>query len=377
MAERNVDQRLQELWDKGVNVYSFSKLSTIEECLYGAYLTYVLKQKGKDSCYSLAGSATHNVLEQITLGTATEEDLLPTIQTTLDELEILGLPFPKDRKGRDGIRDSWVADMEYFCKHYVKPKGKFETEKFFLYKTDANYYLQGFLDLIHIHKDDSISIYDYKTSSMFSKEDLPHKARQLVIYALAEEQEGRKVRKVAWIMLKFSKIDFVGKKTARSVKETEISKVIENKNIIKELEKHITYKLEQLGYDELDIECIMKKASEENEIPPEVADQFKVRPYVMEYEITEEVKRECIDWINNTAKMWEKLDKSKRYNFPPRKFTKTQKNGKEVDSSFFCTQLCNHRNTCEFIKEYNLMNSERFNKKKDEKDDIDDEDLFG
>ena len=287
MAERKVDPRLQELWNKGVNVYSFSKLSSIEECLYGAYLTYILKQKGKDSCYSLAGSATHEVLENITNDLATEEDLLPTIQATLDELEILGLPFPKDRKGEDSIRDGWVADMEYFCKHYVKPKGKFETETFFLYKTDADIYLQGFLDLTQIHKDDSISIYDYKTSSMFSKEELPHKARQLVIYALAKEQEGYKVRRVAWIMLKFSKVDFIGKKTSRSVKESEISKVIENKKIVEELEKHIIHKLEQLGYDGLDIECIMKKAMEENEIPSEVADQFKVRPYVMEYEITE------------------------------------------------------------------------------------------
>ena len=375
MSERIIDKRLQELWNKGINVYSFSKLSTIEECLYGAYLTYVLKQKGKDSCYSLAGSATHNKLEQITLGTATEEDLLPTIQATLDELEILGLPFPKDRQGKDSIRDGWVADMEYFCKHYVKPKGKFETEKFFLYKTDANVFIQGYIDLEHLHNDEVISIYDYKTSSMFSKEDLPHKARQLVIYALAEEQAGKKVRKVAWIMLKFSKVDFIGKKTSRSVKETEISKIIENKNIIKELEKHIIYKLEQLGYDELDIECIMKKAMEENEIPVEVADQFKVRPYVMDYEVTEEIKQECIDWINSTAKMWESLDKDKKFKFPPRSFTKIQKNGKEVDDSFFCNNLCNHRGTCEFIKEYNLMNSENFSKKK--KDDTDDDDLFG
>ena len=374
MADRKVEPRLQELWNKGVSVYSFSKLSSIEECLYGAYLTYILRQKGKDSCYSLAGSATHDCLERITKGLATEEDLLPTIQATLDELDILGLPFPKDRKGGDSIRDGWVADMEYFCKHYVNPKGKFETEKFFLYKTDENFYMQGFIDLIHLHNNGTISIYDYKTSSMFTKEELPHKARQLVIYALAEEQEGRKVKRVAWIMLKFSKVDFVGKRTSRSVKETEISKVIENKKIVEELEKHIIYKLEQLGYDEVDIECIMAKAKEENEIPEEVADQFKVRPYVMEYEITEEAKQDCIDWINNTAKMWESLDKSKKFNFPPRKFTRTQKNGKEVDMSFFCNNLCNHRMTCEFIKEYNLANSEKFKKKKD---DIDDEYLFG
>jgi hypothetical protein len=72
--------------------------------------------------------------------------------------------------------------------------------------------------------------------------------------------------------------------------------------------------------------------------------------------------------------MWESLDKSKKFKFPPRKFTKTQKNGKEAPDDFFCNNLCNHRMTCEFIKEYNEMNSQKWKKKKD---DFDDDDLFG
>lgn len=43
MAEREKDQRLQELWDRGVKTYSFSKLNSLEQCPYGAYLNYIEK----------------------------------------------------------------------------------------------------------------------------------------------------------------------------------------------------------------------------------------------------------------------------------------------------------------------------------------------
>lgn len=368
MAERKRDKRLQELFDKKIPVYSFSKLSTINECLYQAYLAYILKQKGKDSCYGVAGTATHDVLEKIINNEATESDLLPTIQQTLEELEILGLPFPKDRKGGNAVRDGWIADMEHFCKTFTRPKGKFETESFFLYKTDEDVYLQGYIDLIQLHNDGTISILDWKTSGMYKGEEIKEHGRQLVIYALAKEQEGFDIKRIAWIMLKYVEVRFIGKKTVRSANETNISKVIERKNLVTELDKHIRYKLEKLGKDELDIDFIMDKAKKDNEIPKEVANEFKVLPYVMTYDLTEEVKQECIDYINDTVKRWGSLNKNEA-EYPPRKFTRLQKNGKEVEDTFFCNQLCNYRDTCKHIKEFN---ESRLTKPNNE-----DEDLFG
>lgn len=373
MSERMLDPRLKELYDKGINVYSFSKLSSINECLYDAYLSYIKKIRGKDSCYTLAGTATHDCLEAIMNDEATVDDLLPTIDSTLEELELLGLPFPLDMKGNDTIKNSWVTNMTYFCKNYKKPKGNFETETFFLYKTDKGNYVQGYLDLTQIHNDGSISIYDYKTSSMFKGEDLPHKARQLVIYALAKEQEGKKVRRVAWIMLKYSKVTFVGKKSVRSKNETELTKVIENKNIVKELEKHIKDKLLKLGKEEFEIEIILDQAKKNNTIPEELVGEFKIVPYVMEYEITDEVKKECIEWIDNTVEMWESKNPDNELFYSPRSFTRVQKNGRKVEDTFFCVSLCGHRECCEYIKDYNRTREVKKNKFDKE----DDDDLFG
>lgn len=352
MATREKEPKLQELFDEGVQVYSFSKLSTINQCLYGAYLTYKKHEKGKNSCYGIAGTATHDCLEKIINNEATEKDLLPTIQETLDELDMLGLPFPKDRNGGESIRDGWVADMTHFCKTFKAPKGNFSTEEFFLYKTDEDVYLQGYQDLIQLHNDETISILDWKTSSMYSKTDLLEHGRQLVIYLLAKEQEGKKVRKVAWIFLKYAEVKFLGKKTVKSKSVSEISKVIERKNIVKELERHIVAKLQGKGIEDIEIELIMDNAKETNEIPEQVVDQFKIIPYVMYYDITEEIKQECINYINNTVKMWENLGDDE-LEYPPRDFYKVQKNGKKVEDTFFCNTLCNHRDSCKYIKEHN------------------------
>ena len=348
MATREKNTELQELFDKGIPVYSFSKLECMHGCLYEAYRTYILHDKANQlqNVYSILGGSTHDVLEAITNGEATEADLLPTIEKDLTELDMLDITFPSD-----SIRDSWVTDMTHFCKTYKAPKGKFTTEEFFLYKSPNGNYLQGYIDLIKHNADGTVSIYDYKTSSMYKGEDIKKHGRQLIVYALGLEQKGFKVKNVAWIMLKYCEVKYVGKKTSRSKEETELSKVIERKNIVKELNDVIISKLEKKGYDEVDIECMMMNARETNEIPNEVADEFRMIPYVMSYELSDETRQDTIDYIDSTVEMWENLGELE-INYPSREFTKTQKNGKVVDDTFYCNMLCGYRKVCPYLRKY-------------------------
>lgn len=348
MATREKNTELQELFDKGIPVYSFSKLECMHGCLYEAYRTYVLHDKVNQlqNVYSILGGSTHDVLEAITNGEATESDLLPTIEKDLSELDMLDIAFPSD-----SIRDGWVTDMTHFCKTYKAPKGKFTTEEFFLYKSPNGNYLQGYIDLIKHNADGTVSIYDYKTSSMYKGEDIKKHGRQLIVYALGLEQKGFKVKNVAWIMLKYCEVKYVGKKTFRSKEETELSKVIERKNIVKELNDVIISKLEKKGYDEVDIECMMMNARETNEIPNEVADEFRMIPYVMSYELNDETRQDTMDYIDSTVKMWENLGELE-INYPSREFTKTQKNGKVVEDTFYCNMLCGYRKVCPHLKKF-------------------------
>ena len=186
---------------------------------------------------------------------------------------------------------------------------------------------------------------------MYKGEDIKKHGRQLIVYALGLEQKGFKVKNVAWIMLKYCEVKYVGKKTSRSKEETELSKVIERKNIVKELNDVIISKLEKKGYDEVDIECMMMNARETNEIPNEVADEFRMIPYVMSYELSDETRQDTIDYIDSTVEMWENLGELE-INYPSREFTKTQKNGKVVDDYFYCSMLCGYRKVCPHLRKF-------------------------
>lgn len=355
IGQREKEPELQKLFDEGKKVYSFSKLNTIDNCLYEAYLAYVKHKKGIPNVYGCMGTEIHDTLEMIVHGECDESALIPAMKKELSDMEMLGIEFPKDRNGGDSIRDGWVSNMEHFCKHFRKPKGNFITEKFLLLKIDEEHYLQGYCDLIKTvdEKNKVVSIYDWKTSSQFSSADLIHHGRQLVIYQMALEQLGYTVKECAWIMLKYCTVKYMGKKTVRSKEETLIEKVCERRKIVETLQSDIESKLSKLGYDELDIEVMVHNAKETNSFetfPEEIQKQYKITPYVRKYNVDEETKKECLEYIVNTYRKWESIKEEER-NYPPRKFTRTTKTGKESEDIFFCMNLCGYKG-CPHLKKY-------------------------
>lgn len=347
MSQREIDPRLQELFDQGVNVYSISKVNTVAQCLYQAYKTYILHDRGRNNVYGIMGSRVHSTLESIMNDEATEKDLLPALHSELEDLDMLNIDFPKDFKGGTSIRDGWIGDMEHFCNNFIKPSGNFTTEELILLQLGDNRWLQGYVDLIKHNKDGSISIYDWKTSSQFTKETLLEHGRQLITYAIAKEKEGFKVKEVAWIMLKYVEVKFMGKARSNSKKETEIIKILNRRKLVSELAKYIENDLYNLGYGEVDVDIMLSDAIKNNDIkllPQEIQDKYIVKPYVRKYEITEELKQETLDYINKTADLFESLGKDE-----------SEWKGLEVNkkNSFFCNCLCSHGHECPYVKKYN------------------------
>ena len=352
--KRDNQKILKELESKNIPVYSFSRLECINNCLYEAYRTYILDNRDSQipNIYSVLGGRIHDVLEGIMNKTSTTKDLLPAMNQELDDMDMLGIEFPKGRDGSDSIRNGWITDMTQFCNTYKPPKGNFETETFFLFKTPKNHYVQGYIDLTKIFKNGSLAIYDYKTSSMYKGEDLKKHGRQLVLYALGKEQEGYKIKEIAWIMLKYVEVTYIGKKKSNSKEETEITKVIERKNLITELAGAIEGKLQKYNVDEIEIEIILNEAKERNKIPEILACEFKVKPYVMKYELTNEIRQECIDYIDTTIDKWEELDSSCEADYPPLSFTKTNKSGKISQNTFYCQMLCGYSKYCPHLQRF-------------------------
>lgn len=353
----NAQEKLEELKNNGEEVYSISRLDAINNCLYASYFTYVLHDRGKDNVYSALGSATHECLEEIVNGIKTEEDLIKAVDFELENIEILGLEFPKDRNGEDTIKDNWVADMKHFCETYSAPKNeKLKTEELFLYQAPNGKWLQGFIDLQRINADGSIDIYDYKTSSMYKGEELKKHQRQLILYALGkEQQDGCTINSVNWNFLKYANVEFLGFKTVKSKNKTEITKVIERRKIGSEMAKFVERDLADNGFDEVDIDVILHELRQTNKfdcLPDCIRDNYKIKPCIVSGELTQETRQECIEYIENTIGLWEFLNENRKSDFPPRKFTKTNKQGIEKPDYFFCVNLCSHFDKCEYIQEY-------------------------
>lgn len=355
MAKRELDPKLKELYNNNKKVYSISKLNTIDNCLYEAYRTYVLHEKGKNGVYGILGGKIHDVLEKIVNGEAKCEDLPDALEAELAELDMLNIDFPKDAKGGDAIRNNYIVNMNHFCHNFTAPKGRFKTEELVIYQVDEDRYLQGYIDLIRYNKNGSIDIYDWKTSAQFKKDELIHHGRQLVFYAMAKEAEGFSVNKVAWIMLKYCEVSFKGKKRSNSKSRSDMTKVVERRNLIKDLKQYILDDLLNAGYDECDSEMMLSQALKNNNfsnLPQEIQDNYKVKPYVREYELTDEIRQECLDYINAKADLFESLDAEDEDEWEHRPFKLAIKDGKEKEDIFYCCSLCNHRETCQHIKEY-------------------------
>ena len=367
--ERATDKRLEELKKSGKTIYSISRLDTIKHCLYEAYKTYILHEKGENNVYAMLGGKVHDVLEAIVNGEATEADLQPAVDEELEDIDLLGLSFPKDFKGEDSIRQGWINNMKHFCATYKSPKndGSLHTEELFIYETPKGNVLQGYIDLYKENDNGTISIYDYKTSSLYKGEDLKSHGRQLILYALGKEQEGFHVKSAAWIFLKYVEITFLGNKTAKSKSKTELTKVVERKKIAQEMAKYVEDDLAEFGYDEIEADILLtefKRANSFDVLPEEVKSRYKMSPYVLKVDLSQENKNECIKYIDDTIEMWEGLTE-----YPPLSFTKVQKNGKVVESTFYCNFLCQHGKQCPHLKEY-YDQKEMNNDDKDDSDDM-------
>lgn len=353
ISEREPDKRIQQLKDEGVHLYSFSMLSTINQCLYDAWATYVAHDRGLSSAYAEMGTCLHEITEDVISGTAQTSDMPHALKEGLVNIDMLGLNFPKDFRGEDSIRTRWIADMEHFCKTFYPPKGEYDVEKLLIYRISPTRAIRGYADLIRKNADKTVSVFDLKTSSNYKQEDLLEHGRQLTIYGMALEQEGYTVKSTAWIMMKYVELRYDWYATKRSKAKTPLVKVVNRSKIYETLREPVLAACRSAGMDEPDIDIAMMDFANTNimsdQFPEEVRGLFSIKPYVRNYPFTKELKEEALAYIDRTADLYESLDQNQDEPWPSRTISK--------DCEFFCHMLCGHRNTCPHIKEYDRLNA--------------------
>ena len=269
--------------------YSYSKLSTFEQCQRQYYYTYIAKHESSDNIYTLCGTALHNAVESMQLGEIDNEEAEKRFLDELELAECFGYEFMTEK-----IKHNYVESLKHYLRHYKPVEGnvKVEIEKEFIADFQGHL-VKGFIDLLVIHPDNSVDIYDYKSSSIYDKKKTVEHSKQLLIYAYAMEQEGYKVNSVQWLFAKYANV-----KTKRSTK-----------NILR---------------CDLDDEQDFEECS-------------------VSYPVTEETLKECEDWVVNIVEQIESKSEDEEDWLT------------NCNSGFFCNTLCGHCKCCSKAKE--LKNS--------------------
>lgn len=355
--KRETDPKLQALWDKGEDVYSISRLNIFNNCEYEYYNTYVLKNRGKNNCYSEIGSVIHDSIEAVYKGEIKPEDIKKAYIDKMVELDLLGISFPSDK-----IKESFNADMSHFVNNFNKIDSKMALEKFILFEPVEGIYMQGYIDAILPSENKMVHVLDWKTSSKFSGKKLLEAGRQLVMYKLGiEDNTNYKVDKTGWFMIKYIYVCSLYKNG--KIKRTMCSRG----KWVKEMQKQISKELGLLGMEDFEIEMLMDKAVEDNNLdclPREVYEKFWLEDCTVYYDITDKEIIELKEYIKNTVNSINSKDKNNKRDWKPVTIDRS--------TSFYCSQLCGHSNTCEYYKKYLEENKESF----DKKEKIDEFDIF-
>ena len=166
-------------------IYSFSALTTFEQCKYQYYLNYVmpreLRPPNEENAFSQYGGFVHELLEQCSLGKVASFELC---EKYVDEFDIaVTMDFPPNAFA--DLRSSYYNDGYSFLEKYegfpeyeiLGVEQKF-TEDFGSFK------LRGVIDLILRDKEGNIIIQDWKSKAKFkNKEEQRHYGFQTHLYA--------------------------------------------------------------------------------------------------------------------------------------------------------------------------------------------------
>lgn len=283
----NTQKKVVKKMSKDNEKYSFSKLSTFHECRMQYFLQYIMKMPQKENIYSNLGSCIHEILEKRQKNN--QFDIDNDVEKFIDEVEtseMFGIDFPNEK-----IKNDYINCIIH-CLKTLKPfNGKTEIEKELNFEID-NIKIVGYVDCIHHLENGKIDIYDYKTSSLYSKKQLEEKAMQLILYAIGLEKEGYEINSISWIFLKYATIQGVRKE--KNIKRSELT------------------------------------------------DNQEFEPCIYKWEYNEKEKQRAIDWVKNTV---EEINNCKEFNeWEAKKITKY--------NSFGCQHICSVCGKCEALKQY-------------------------
>lgn len=332
--------------DLGVEtLWSWSRVDSWNTSKYCWFLSYIKHEKQTlDSIYGALGSAVHEVLEKYYTNQITQEDMISEFQNLwFSHYEVSQLPFMRnDNERNESIANKYKKDLtDFFIKHH-KISDNAKLEKFVLADLGDKQYMQGYIDLLYLDKENGkLVIGDFKTSSMYTKQKKEHLIGQLVTYAIAIHQETGipyEKMKIGWLFLKYCNVSFKqanGKIKTRTIERFELG--LKLSATLKMLFKRHNYKNQE------EIDNYILEFSETNSLkslPKEIADELTIEDCWDFYDMTEELANEWIFRLKDS--IYEIDEKVKEYyeTFDDHIFYDSDDELKKEE--FYYTNLCGY-----------------------------------
>lgn len=278
----------KKLKDERAKLWSFSRCNGYNDCPYSYYLSKTRYKESIANVYSLTGTLSHDLLERnYTEEKLTNDYMLQTFNNGMLNILSNGYRFMSSK-----VESSYLANMRHYFATFEEDDKIKECEVFvalplWIYDKELqDEYFQGWCDAILYNDDGTVSIGDFKTSTIFRGKDLIKKSKQLILYAIAYEYLYKvKVKSIFFDFLKYA-----------DVKVNNRYKTVERK---------------ELAFIEYDKESIKKT--------------YKF------VELDDEIKKEAIDWLIATI---HKIKEDTTFD-------------KGENCSFSCQWICSYRHICD------------------------------
>lgn len=290
---------------KGVdNIWSWSRVSSWHTSKYEWFLRYVLHETPDrvDCIYGQEGSYSHDIIEKFYKHEINYEDMISEFKNSwCMSRDILGLKFNRNDISKDeSIADRYYQNLELFFKNHQPLNYNIHTENFALININDNI-LQGYIDAWYKDEDGDIHIIDWKSSSIYTGNDLIEKSGQLICYAMHFNQKGIPLDKIhlCFNFLKYCTITY--EQANHKIK----SMNVERRLLGEKLQSPCKMWLKKFNYnpdeylpkvlDTMDIKCL----------PEEVQEKIKISDCYVDVELNEERVEYWIKYIIDTIEQIE------------------------------------------------------------------------
>lgn len=277
-------------------LWSFSVVSSYENCPHEHYLSRVLKIKGQDNIYTQSGTLSHDILENHYIEGTDKEKMYRDFNMGMLKIMTDGYKF-----GSEKIERGYMDNMRLYFQMFKTDPNIKECETFVAMplwihdSTLVDNYFQGWIDAVLVDGNGDIHLGDFKSSTIFKGKDLLKKSKQLILYAIAYEYLYKKpVKSIFFDFLKYMEVKYIDPKGKEKVK------IIERR---------------ELPFVE------------------NIVDTDKAYVFV---ELTDEIKQEVLQWFLDGV---HKINNDETYE-------------KGVDcgnNSYFCKMLCGQYNSCKYV----------------------------